>query len=303
MTHAHERMAADPHDRIAWLRDDEKALAERWADPATRVLVIAGSRIRPDGEQVAWVSPAVADEQAAGGIDVLLGEHDGRTYFARLLPSAVADDEWVGVRAVLSSLLDAGPEGPLVLHAIGLAEWHLATRHCARCGGALASRRAGHELVCRDCDRPTFPRSDPAVIMLVTTGEPGTPEEACLLGRQAAWPPGRYSTLAGFCEPGETLEDAVRREVYEETRVVVGDVRYFGSQGWPLPASLMLGFFGRAATTEIAVDQDEIEDARWFTRADLRAGTEAGELVPPSGVSISRGLLEDWYGAPLTGSW
>ena len=116
------------------------------------------------------------------------------------------------------------PGAPLLFHAIGLAEWHWATRFCPRCGGALEPRKAGHELVCTVCGKPQFPRTDPAVIMVVADGEPGSDDERCLLGRQAAWPEGRYSTLAGFCEPGETLEDAVRREVAEEVGVRVGEV-------------------------------------------------------------------------------
>jgi NAD+ diphosphatase len=139
--------------------------------------------------------------------------------------------------------------------------------------------------------------------MVVTSGEPGAEDERCLLGRQAAWPEGRYSTLAGFCEPGETLEDAVRREVAEEVGVRVGEVEYFGNQPWPLPASLMLGFVARAESTEIEVDAHEIEDARWFTRAEMKAGAEAGTLVLPGGVSISRSLVEHWYGGPLAGHW
>ncbi|WP_261376835.1 NAD(+) diphosphatase [Nocardioides sp. J9] len=184
-----------------------------------------------------------------------------------------------------------------------MAEWHWATRFCPRCGGGLAPRAAGHELVCTDCGKPQFPRSDPAVIMLIAHGEPGAPDERCLLGRGATWPAGRFSTLAGFCEPGEALEDAVRREVHEETGVVVGDVTYFGNQPWPLPSSLMLGFQGRALTEEIRLDDDDVEDARWFTREEMRRKAESGALVLPGGVSISRSLVEDWYGGPLPGSW
>jgi NAD+ diphosphatase len=139
--------------------------------------------------------------------------------------------------------------------------------------------------------------------MLVTDGEPGSADERALLGRSPAWPPGRYSTLAGFVEPGETMEDAVRREVQEETGVVVGEVTYFGSQPWPLPASLMVGFTARATGTQIDVDGSEIEEAQWFTREAMRTETEAGRLVLPGGVSISRSLVESWYGGSLPGHW
>jgi NAD+ diphosphatase len=124
-----------------------------------------------------------------------------------------------------------------------------------------------------------------------------------LLGRSPAWPAGRYSTLAGFVEPGETMEGAVRREVEEETGVVVGDVSYFGSQPWPLPASLMVGFIGRATGTAIDVDGSEIEDAQWFTREEMRVEAEAGRLLLPGGVSISRSLIESWSGGTLPGRW
>ena len=149
---------------------------------------------------------------------------------------------WFPLRGLLPHLADQSLSGaPLVFHALGLAEWLFATRFCPRCGGALEPRAAGHELVCSLCERVQFPRTDPAVIMIVTYGEPGSEDERCLLGRQAIWPEGRYSTLAGFCEPGESLEDAVRREVAEEVGVRVGAVEYFGNQPWPLPASLMVG--------------------------------------------------------------
>ena len=210
------------------------------------MLVIAGARLRPVDGRIAWVSPA----EAPDGLRVLLGERDGVQHFAVIVDPSDAPgdrDEWVVLRAIVQSLADEDvADAPLVLHAIGLAEWLWSTRHCPRCGGRLEPRQAGHVLRCTDCGKDQFPRSDPAVIMLVTDGEPGSPEERCLLGRSPAWPAGRYSTLAGFVEPGETMEDAVRREVEEETGVVVGEVSYFGSQPWPLPASLMVGFIGRA---------------------------------------------------------
>jgi NAD+ diphosphatase len=214
--------------------------------------------------------------------------------------AAGAPEEWVPLRSVLTALAEHAPDqAPLLMHAIGLAEWHHATRFCPRCGGAVASRAAGHELRCTRCDRAQFPRTDPAVIMAITHGEGD--DEAILLGRNTAWPAGRWSTLAGFCEPGETLEDAVRREVDEEVGIRVGEVRYFGSQPWPLPASLMLGFTGRALTTDIDVDGAEIEEARWWTRDDFEAAVREGDMVVPRGVSISSSLIESWFGRPLDG--
>jgi NAD+ diphosphatase len=303
VTLPHLQLAANPHDRTGVRRTDEAWLEQRWADPRSRVLVVSGTRVRPVSGRVDWVAPA----DAPAGLRVLLGEHDDRTWFAVVTGAeqAAADKEaWVGLRNLLPHLAGEGSdEAPLVMHAIGLAEWLFATRFCPRCGGALHPRAAGHELECERCGKRQFPRSDPAVIMLVTAGEPGAADERCLLGRQAVWPEGRFSTLAGFCEPGETLEDAVRREVAEEVGVRVGEVTYFGNQPWPLPASLMLGFTARAETTEIRVDEHEIEDARWFTRAQMRDEAEAGTLVLPGGVSISRSLVEHWYGGPLPGSW
>lgn len=302
VTQPHLRIVEDPHDRVAVRRTDEAWLEERWADAATRVLVVAGTRVRPREGALDWVSPADAPD----GVRVLLGERDGTAWFAVVTGVEVAKQgrDWFGLRDLLSPLADGDLDGgPLLLHAIGLAEWLFVTRFCPRCGGTLEPRASGHELVCTQCGRPQFPRTDPAVIMIVAAGEPGATDERCLLGRQASWPEGRFSTLAGFCEPGETLEDAVRREVAEETGVLVGDVQYFGNQPWPLPASLMLGFVGRATSTEIDVDRDEIEDARWFTREELRSEAEAGRLLLPRGVSISRSLVEHWYGGPLPGQW
>ena len=185
----------------------------------------------------------------------------------------------------------------LSIHATALAEWHRAHQHCPRCGGKLVPVDAGHVLRCESCERQHFPRTDPAVIMLVTDGE------RALLGRQAIWPEGRYSTLAGFVDPGESMEQAVIREVREEVGVEVTDVTYFGNQPWPFPSSLMIGFFARAVTTDINVDGAEIEHARWFSREEMKAEAEAGTLVLPGGISISRSLVEAWYGESLPGQW
>lgn len=305
MTYAHLDLSAGSHDRIAHRRRDEAWLDARWADPGTRVLLVAGTlmRSRGRGQGVTWLSPG----ETPAGVRVLLGDRDGTTYFALLVDPADAPGEpkeWRGLRDFAPAFEIDSTDAPLAFHAIGLAEWHARTRHCPACGARLVSREAGHVLGCDSCGVEQFPRTDPAVIMVVAHGEPGSEDERCLLGRGALWPEGRFSTLAGFAEPGETLEDAVRREVFEEVGVRVGEVEWFGNQPWPLPASLMLGFVARALTTEITIDETEMADARWFTRAEMKAESEAGTvLLPGRGVSISRSLVEHWYGGPLPGSW
>ncbi|GGF41604.1 NTP pyrophosphohydrolase [Marmoricola endophyticus] len=288
-----------PHDREAERRTDEEWLVRAWSDPATRVLVLAGARFRVVDGDVPWVAPS----QAPDGVKVLLGEKDGVTHVAVVADEDLADDGegvWASLRDALS-LVDR-IEAELVAHAVGIAEWLRVTRWCPRCAGRLEPTHAGHQLQCTGtCGRAQFPRTDPAVIMVVVDGE--APDDRVLLGRSPLWPTGRYSTLAGFVEPGESAEDAVRREVQEETGVRVDRVEYFGSQPWPLPASLMIGFVAHAATTDVAVDGVEIEDARWFTREELGASAEDGSLVLPGGISISHYLIEWWYGAHLSGSW
>ncbi len=301
MTYPHIVMTQGAHDRAGVRRTDQDWLDRTWAEDATRALVVAHGRLRPVGGRPEWVPTSQAPE----GLRVLLGEREGAWHFAVLVDDVPEPPEfWVGLRSIVQSLADDSPgEAPLLFHAMGLAEWHAVTQFCPRDGGRLEPRAAGHELACTTCGRTQFPRTDPAVIMLVASGEPGSPEEKCLLGRSPVWAPGRYSTLAGFVEPGESLEDAVRREVAEETGVRVGEAEYFGNQPWPFPASLMLGYLARATSTDVAVDGHEIEDARWFTRAQMRAEAEAGTLVLPGGVSISRSLVEHWYGGPLPGRW
>ena len=285
-------LATTSYDRIAHRRTDEEWLAAAWAESTTRVLPVAGTRVNAPGGEPEWVAPADAPE----GMRVLLGEADGVVSFAVIAGRELADESWVGLRGVMLSIPEA--EASYLVHAIGLAEWHWATRFCPRCGGALEARQSGHVLVCTSCGKEQFPRTDAAVIMLITDDQ-----DRALLGRQPIWPAGRWSTLAGFVEPGESLEDAVRREVREESGITVGEVAYAASQPWPLPASLMLGFNGRAVSTDIHVDDNELEAARWWSREDVRAAVDSGELLIPSGVSISRSLLINWYGEELDSSW
>jgi NAD+ diphosphatase len=184
----------------------------------------------------------------------------------------------------------AADQAGLFAYAKGLAYWQRETRFCTRCGAPLELVSSGHRAQCTNaaCRHLHFPRTDAAIIVIVEH------EGACLLGRQAGWPPGRYSTLAGFIEPGESLEDAVRREVAEESGVIVGDVYYHSSQPWPMPASLMVGFTAKATSTDIRLRDGELEDARWFTPQQLIDGLADGSLGLPMKLSVSYRLLAHW---------
>ena len=177
-------------------------------------------------------------------------------------------------------------EANLVAHARAIVIWHDATLFCGKCGSASQAEAGGNTRRCcnPDCDTVLFPRTDPAIIVLVADGD------RCLLGRQADWPEGLYSTIAGFVEPGESLEDAVRREVYEETNIHVGAVGYHSSQPWPFPSSLMLGFVADATSADIRLNDGELDDARWFTRDELRSG----DTGLPFRISIARRLVNHW---------
>ena len=197
--------------------------------------------------------------------------------------------------AALLNDRDAG----LFTHAVALANWHATHTHCPRCGTPTVTVAAGHAQRCPVDGSEHFPRVDPAVIMLVTD-----PDDRCLLARNRRWPERRVSILAGFVEPGESAEQAVAREVGEETGITVGRVRYVGSQPWPMPQSLMLGFRASAAgDLEIRVDDDEIAEAHWFSRDELRSALASREILLPPPVSIAHRLIESWYGEELPGVW
>ena len=197
--------------------------------------------------------------------------------------------------AALLNDRDAG----LFTHAVALANWHATHTHCPRCGTPTVTVAAGHAQRCPVDGSEHFPRVDPAVIMLVTD-----PDDRCLLARNRRWPERRVSILAGFVEPGESAEQAVAREVGEETGITVARVRYVGSQPWPMPQSLMLGFRASAAgDLEIRVDDDEIAEAHWFSRDELRSALASREILLPPPVSIAHRLIESWYGEELPGVW
>jgi NAD+ diphosphatase len=195
--------------------------------------------------------------------------------------------EFVDLRTVGS--LVGHDEAALLAYARGLFHWHRQHRFCGACGSPTVMREAGHQRLCTNpqCGTEHFPRTDPAIIVLVSRGD------HALLGRKREWPAGMYSTIAGFVEPGESLEGAVEREVMEETGIKVADVRYHSSQPWPFPASLMLGYYARAVTDNIDFNGDELEDARWFSREELAAGA-AGRAARPRSDSIARRLIDEW---------
>lgn len=286
-------------DRVAERRDQSEWVASEARSPDAQFLLLDASGeafLHRDREAMRWLD---ADESTRwlDGLPVnFLGVADQRPYFAVSLNADTdAESLETALGARRASLRSAGldlaaVEAGLFAYAKGLAHWQRETRYCARCGSPLRLVASGHRAQCTqaDCGRMHFPRTDAAVIMLVEH------EGACLLGRQAGWPAGRYSTLAGFVEPGEALEDAVRREVAEEAGVVVDEVRYHSSQPWPMPASLMVGFVASAVSRRIERRDQELEDARWFTPAQIVEGIKDGSFLPSMALSVSYQLLADW---------
>lgn len=308
-------------DRAAHRRTRPGLVDRLLADAATAVLVLDADRApvtEAGAPELALLDPTAALTFAAtawpvpqAALPLYLGDdEDGRPHLvlAHLRPSpkggGVLPEQvdaapppgtrWAGLREV-GALLDDTDAG-LLTGAVALAHWHAGNPCCSRCGQATDVVQAGWARQCPGCGTEHYPRTDGAVIMLITDGE-----DRVLLGRQGGWPEHRHSCLAGFVEPGESLEAAVRREVREETGVVVGDVCYLGSQPWPFPASLMMGFRGRALTTGITVDGAELSSAGWWSREELTRDLAAGSMLLPPPLSIARQLIEDWYGSRLDG--
>jgi NAD+ diphosphatase len=288
-------------DRVTEKRSDQDWLDAAWKDPQTRVLVVSGGRalvrIDADHAELVFVAPA----QAPAGLRMLLGQDtDGIIYFGvnGELPPISGDGMRAAALREMGALLGDRDAG-LVTHAVALANWHDSHTHCPLDGTPTVPEPGGHSTRCPKDGSEHFPRTDPAVIMLVTD-----PDDRCLLARNAAWPGRRVSILAGFVDPGESAEQAVVREVAEETGIKVGNVRYLGSQPWPMPRSLMLGFRADAQAGQvISVDQDELAEAFWFSREGLAAAIEAGEIALPPSVSIARHIIESWFGGPLPSTW
>lgn len=277
-------------DRSADRRADDAWLAQAYDDPRTRVLRLSDGAVAVAGDPAALdldVRPdAPPEDRFFLGLD-----DEGTAFFAATL-DAPDSGTYRGLRDIGALLGDR--DAGLLVHAVSLANWHATHTHCPRCGASTRPEAAGHLRRCDADGSEHYPRTDPAVIMAVVDAD-----DRLLLGRQATWPEGRFSTLAGFVEPGESLESAVRREVAEEVGLRIGRVTYLGSQPWPFPSSLMLGFTAVAETVDVVRHDGEIAEARWYTRESMIDDVRTGRLHVSPSISISRRLIEHWYGGGL----
>jgi NAD+ diphosphatase len=293
-------------DRHAERRAEPDLIATLLADPTTRVLEVHGDRapvvlVPRDGADLSGAEPALdlrpplpADVDALG---LFLGQDgDGTAYLAVARPApaeeATPDERWRGLRQVGADLTDR--DATIFATALALANWHATHGHCPRCGAPTEPVQAGWLRRCGRDGSEHYPRTDVAVIVSVVDEH-----DRLLLARGAGWGAGRFSVLAGFLEPGESLAAAVGREVHEEVGLHVHDVEYLGDQPWPFPNSLMVGFTARADGEELRLQESEIAEARWFTREEYRQIVAAGQVSPSTRLSISRRLIEHWLGHDL----
>jgi NAD+ diphosphatase len=274
--------AGDGLDRADHLRADPKAIADLCHHAEAQQLVWEnGAPAIDERGRLCW-------EPVEGPQPLLLGLNHGSPRFSSLPggdPTATAYAHFQ-----LLSLLDAD-EAPTFAAALSLANWHRRHRHCSVCGQPTEPNRGGWSRACASCGAEHYPRVDPVVIMLAEH------DDRLLLGRQPQYPPGRYSALAGFVEPGESIEAAVARELQEEAGIAVRDVRYLASQPWPFPNSLMIGAWARAEDDSLRIDTNELEDARWFTRDEIVAALHndpASSFQAPPRSAIARTILEHW---------
>ena len=292
-------------DRVANRRVQEEWLAKRLGDASSFLLPVWQTRSLVDLRD----SPRAVLLPAADSTEliersrslVLLGVKGSKAYFAADVSHGLQDPTALGSDlggGKFVDLREVGPmlgshDGGLLAYARGMIHWHRTHSYCGVCGSLTESLHAGHLRRCTGdtCGMQHFPRTDPAVIVLVAR------RGRCLLGRQSSWPKGRYSVLAGFVEPGESMEAAVRREVLEETGIELDEIRYHSSQPWPFPSSLMIGFTARALGGRLKIDHNELEHARWFTRSELHQASASGVHRLPPRIAISRQLIDTWMDA------
>ncbi|WP_104117108.1 NAD(+) diphosphatase [Arthrobacter sp. B1805] len=286
-------------DRDGDSRTAENFLDLLWTAADTLVLPLVRGKAPVVGHTLRLVAPV--DVQRPEVLVYLGRVSEGAADAGRRIVLAVLDeedaslaplDQWLGLREIAGSL-DARDAG-LFVEAAAIANWHSTHTHCPRCGTGTEVRDAGWVRRCPKDGSEHYPRTDPAIIVSVVDDD-----DRLLLGSAVAWPEDRYSTLAGFVEPGESLEAAVLREVGEEAGIIIDSPQYLGSQPWPFPASLMLGFTARALTTDAVPDREEMRSLRWFTREQLFVEVRDGKIAVAGGVSIARALIERWYGGPL----
>jgi NAD+ diphosphatase len=276
-------------DRCANQRSDDAWLKAQWNDPSARLLLLDKDKARiADGKLVF---------ARCEGAAILLGRDAEGAIFAAEAPEPFADGH--DLRSIAVQGLVPPSDQAILAQARSLLLWHQRHGFCSNCGTKTEMKDAGYRRHCAQCATDHFPRTDPVIIIVVRH------KGRALLGRQAAWPAGMYSALAGFMEPGETIEEAARREVFEESGIRVGAVRYLKSQPWPFPSSLMIGLVGEALSDEIVLDRKELDDARWFTAEDLRRmrdGTHPDGFKHPVPMAIAHHLIADVAGssaAPL----
>ncbi|WP_134497064.1 NAD(+) diphosphatase [Microvirga pakistanensis] len=278
---------------------DPDALAHAAANPETALVLLAGDLpILTSGEPGSGLLPvSTLDRLQAHKEQVFLGTLQDRPVIATLADAETAERFRDDPAYMVSDLRSIAVRGLVPAEELGILamaksilDWHNRHRFCANCGAPTQSAQAGFRRDCASCGAQHFPRTDPVVIMLITRGD------KCLMGRQARFAEKMYSCLAGFLEPGETIEDAVRRETFEEAGIRVGTVRYLASQPWPFPANIMIGCVGEALTEEIDFDREELEDARWFTKDDVRRMLEGRheDFAAPVPIAIANLLLQEW---------
>jgi NAD+ diphosphatase len=297
---------ASSFDRASDRRQDEQWLVARQQDPRTcflplwhlKHLISRESPFKPILMSAQECADYMVNDSGISLVEttILMGMQANRAYFSLILSASLSVPDRLAALGQFQDLrrvaaLLAPQDAALLAQARAIAYWHQRHRFCGDCGSPTVSREAGYLRVCSNdaCGQHHFPRTDPAIIVLVESGD------RALFGRKSTWPKGQYSTIAGFVEPGESIEDAVIREVGEETGVRVGEMHYQSSQPWPFPSSLMLGFRACAVDDTIQVDYSELEDAQWLTRREIRAGLEDKSLRLPPSISVSFRLIEGWF--------